>query len=263
MSNSVGGIAAQTAFLALADIAYRRSNLEHAAASLSNVFTSLLMVVLLAIVLGGVASPDVTVLAIHPATPLLIAAYLYGIWLSREVGRGPMWEPARTAETVIDEPDEQAHEESTARMWASFALLAAAISLAGWAVGRSGLSLIAATGLSGTIVGTFFTSISTSLPELITAVAAVRAGALTLAVGGIVGGNTFDILFVAVSDGAYREGSIYEAIGQPDLFVVAWTILLVAIAGAGLIRRQREGIGFEGVAILAIYLLGLAVLALL
>ena len=37
-SNGVGGIAAQTAFLAIADLLYRRANLEHAAAELANVF---------------------------------------------------------------------------------------------------------------------------------------------------------------------------------------------------------------------------------
>lgn len=36
VSNSLGGIAAQTVFLAIADMAYRRANLEHAAASEAN-----------------------------------------------------------------------------------------------------------------------------------------------------------------------------------------------------------------------------------
>lgn len=39
--------------------------------------------------------------------------------------------------------------------------------------------------------------------------AAVRRGALTLAVGDILGGNCFDVLFISGSDVAYREGSIY------------------------------------------------------
>ncbi len=36
-SNALGGIAAQTCFLAVADITYRHVNLEHAAASLANI----------------------------------------------------------------------------------------------------------------------------------------------------------------------------------------------------------------------------------
>ena len=36
VSNGLGGIAAQTTFLAIADVVYRRANLEHAAASAEN-----------------------------------------------------------------------------------------------------------------------------------------------------------------------------------------------------------------------------------
>lgn len=41
ISNAVGGIAAQTAFLAVADMAYRKINLEHAAASATNCLVNL------------------------------------------------------------------------------------------------------------------------------------------------------------------------------------------------------------------------------
>jgi cation:H+ antiporter len=135
------------------------------------------------------------------------------------------------------------------------------VTISGWVIARAGLSLIVQTGLTGTIVGTFFTGIATSVPELVTAVAAVRSGALTFAVGGIVGGNTFDLLFIAAADLVYREGSIYEAIVESDVFVLGWTMLLVGIVGAGLVRRERRGIGFEGIAILALYFAGLATIA--
>jgi cation:H+ antiporter len=49
VSNAVGGIAAQTAFLAIADILYRRANLEHAAASLTNLTQSGTLILLLSI----------------------------------------------------------------------------------------------------------------------------------------------------------------------------------------------------------------------
>jgi hypothetical protein len=46
-SNSVGGIAAQTVFPRVADMFYRKINLEHAAADLGNVFQGLVLMVLL------------------------------------------------------------------------------------------------------------------------------------------------------------------------------------------------------------------------
>jgi cation:H+ antiporter len=108
-------------------------------------------------------------------------------------------------------------------------------------------------------VGTVFTAIVTSLPELVTVLVAVRIGALTLAVGDIVGGNTFDVLFVAASDVAYREGSVYHAVDQGTRLVLGLVVLLTAVLAAGLVRRQEEGIGFEGYAILGLYVTGLVV----
>ena len=48
VSNAVGGIAAQTAFLAVADMFYRKANLEHAAASIANLIQGTLLMSLLA-----------------------------------------------------------------------------------------------------------------------------------------------------------------------------------------------------------------------
>lgn len=258
-SNSVGGIAAQTAFIVVADATYRRVNLEHAAASLANISNSLLMLTLLGLVLVGVASPPVTILGVHPVTFLLLGFYGYGLRLTRRMDSEPMWKAVQTSETVPDEPEDESFEASLKELWSQFVLLAVVVAVSGYVVARAGASVIAATGLSATFVGAFFTAISTSLPELFTTIAAVRSGALTLAVGGIVGGNTFDTLFVAAGDIAYRRGSIYEAVTDTDLFVLGWTMVLVAIISGGLLRRERRGIGSEGVAVIGIYLLGFAI----
>lgn len=261
ISNSVGGIAAQTVFIVALDVTHRDANLERASASLTNVFNSLLMVTLLGVVVLGVAMPPVTLLGVHPASMLLIVVYGYGLRLSRTISTDPMWHPEKTDDDRIDEPDEPEAGETLTGLWVRFGALAVATAASGWVVGQSGLSLIEATGLSGTFVAVAFTAVATSLPELITGIAAVRAGALTLAVGGIIGGNTFDTLFIAVSDVVYQDGSLYEQVVLSDLFVIGWTILLTGILGAGLIRRQRAWIGFEGFAILGGYVVGLVILA--
>jgi cation:H+ antiporter len=261
ISNSIGGIAAQTAFIVALDVTHRGANLERASASLTNVFNALLMVTLLGVVVLGVAMPPVTLFGVHPASMLLIVIYGYGLRLSRSISTEPMWHPEETEDTRLDEPDEPEPGESLPGLWVRFGGLAGATAASGWVVGRAGLSLIEATGLSGTFVAVAFTAVATSLPELITGIAAVRAGALTLAVGGIIGGNTFDTLFVAVSDVVYQRGSLYEQVATSDLFVLGWTMLLTGILGAGLIRRQRAWIGFEGFAILGGYVGGLVVLS--
>jgi cation:H+ antiporter len=111
--------------------------------------------------------------------------------------------------------------------------------------------------MSETAVGGLLTAIITSLPELVTSIAAVRQNAQTLAVSGIIGGNAFDTLFVAAADVGYREGSIFHAITERQMFFMALTMLLTAILLLGLLRREERGpanIGFESFFILLLYL---------
>jgi cation:H+ antiporter len=260
VSNGIGGIAAQTTFLAVADLTYRHANLEHAAASVPNLTSSLVLVSMIGLVLAAAGSPDIGMLGLHPASYVLIGIYLYGLVLTRRAGERPAWRPERTPETVTDEPEPDSVSRSTGRLWGEFATLAAVVAVAGWLVARSGLAVAKQTGLSGVVVGATITAVITSLPELVTVLTAVRIGALTLAVGDIIGGNTFDVLFVAAADIAYRGGSVYHAIDDQSIFLLAVTVVLTAVLAAGLVQREKRAIGFEGVGILAFY--GVAVVSL-
>lgn len=80
-STAVGGIAAQTAFLALADIAYRETNLEHAAASVPNMLAGALLMSLLALLLVAIHGPQISWFGVHPATVVLVVGYVAGIRL--------------------------------------------------------------------------------------------------------------------------------------------------------------------------------------
>lgn len=263
MSNALGGIAAQTAFLAVADLTYRRANLEHAAASAANMMQGSLLVTLLAILLVAAYSPQVTFWKIHPATPLLLGTYIYGIILVQRARNDPMWQPEQTEETRTDQPDQGDEGPSLSGLWIRFGVLAVIIGVAGWVLKHAAVIISEQTGLTHTAIGMVFTAVSTSLPELVTSVAAVRQGALTLAVGGIIGGNAFDTLFVAASDLAYREGSIYHAISEQLVFWIALTILMTGVLLMGLIRREKLGImriGLESFVILILYLGAVALL---
>ena len=92
-----------------------------------------------------------------------------------------------------------------------------------------------------------------SLPELVTSVAAVRRGALSLAMGG----SAFDTIFVAFSDVAYREGLIYHAISEHQVYLISLTVLLTGLLLMGLPRCEKYGvtnIGFESLLMLILYL---------
>lgn len=264
-SNSIGGIAAQTAFLALADMAFRRANLEHAAAELTNVFQGILLIFLLLLPLGALVTPEVTWLAIHPVSFLIPTFYVAGLFISKTVQERPMWTPVRTRHTRTDAPEEEdatSARKSNARLYGEFALLMTIMGVAGYGIGQAGSALSDRIGLSASLVGALMTAVATSLPELVTTLAAVRRGALQLAVGGIIGGNTFDTLFLPLADAAYRDGSLYHAATSQDYFWVVTAGLMTAVLIGGLVVRERRGpagIGFDSSALLVIYAGAIAV----
>ena len=263
VSNALGGIAVQTFFLAVADMVYRRANLEHAAASLPNMMQNGLLICLLALILFAPYLPDVTIGGVHPVTPVLLAVYLYGLYLVRAASESPMWFPSVTGETREDKPDDVTAMPPMSRLWIEFLVLMAILGIAGWALEPAATVIANRTNLTQTVVGVLLTAVSTSIPELVTSVAAVRRGALTLAVGGIIGGNAFDTLFTAASDIAYREGSIYHAMPEDSKFWAALTLLMSGVLMMGLIRRERHGIGqigMESVVIMALYVFGVVLL---
>ena len=261
ISNAIGGIAIQTTFLAVADAAYKKANLEHAAASVANMIQTAMLVILLTLVSMGLSGPNVAVGHVHPMTPVLFVAAAAGFWLVYRSSSEPMWQPRVTPHTVEDVPDENHVRESLSKLVAAFGVTAAVVTVAGAAVAHTAGNLAEQTGLSETVAGGLLSAVATSLPELVTTVAAVRRGALTLAVSDIVGGNFFDVLFVFAADLVYLQGSLYhaEGVSRREEFLTALAILLNATLLLGLLYRQRSGpanIGFESVLMLVMYVGG-------
>jgi cation:H+ antiporter len=265
VSNALGGIAAQTFFLAVADIVYRRANLEHAAASAENLMMCAFLVALLAIHLVAFSVPQLQIFSIHPLTIVLIISYLLGIRLLAKTHKMPMWLPVHTRETHVDaENIKHRRFRFDQKGWLLFSVYALIVGFSGWLLSITGLEIVSQTDLSEGLVGGVFTAVSTSLPELVIAVTAVRLKSLTLAVGDIIGGNTFDTLFIAASDIVYREGSIYQGVSLIEYFWLAITILMTGIILMGLLHREKHGIaniGWESFLISVLYIVSLVYIA--
>lgn len=270
LSNAIGGIAAQTMFLAIADLAYRHANLEHAAASLANMLQAVLLIFILSLLILTMATPPIAIVGIHPITLVLFLVYFGGMVMVKRAKENPMWRPRSTDRTRTDEPDEEQTAASKDwHLWLRFGGFAILVVLAGYAITKAvGAMVDHYSWLEESAAGAFMTAVATSLPELVTSVAAVRRGALTLAVGGIIGGNCFDTLFAAVADLAYRDGSIYHAVSASgsginrEMILVTAAIAMTTLLLGGLLFRQKSGvagIGFESVGIIIIYA-GLAIL---
>ncbi|MDP4284050.1 MAG: sodium:calcium antiporter [Bacteroidota bacterium] len=114
------------------------------------------------------------------------------------------------------------------------------------------------TRLGNSFFGTLFLAAVTSLPELVVCLAALRIGALDMAVGNLLGSNVFNIFILGIDDVFYKEGSLFEAISPAHLLSVFITIIMTAVVGLGLLfkpkKKQIWFLSFDTFIILVLYL---------
>jgi cation:H+ antiporter len=112
--------------------------------------------------------------------------------------------------------------------------------------------------LSGGFVGMTVVALGTSIPELVTAVAAARAGEDQLIIGNVVGSNLFNCLAVGAVIGLAGPSQIDDA----ALTVRAVALMLAVTAlGAVAIARRRYVSRLEAAMLLVAYLVSLPMLA--
>lgn len=117
-------------------------------------------------------------------------------------------------------------------------------------------------GIGAGFFGTVFLALSTSLPEIVVSVMAVRQGAVDMAVGNVLGSNVFNIFVLAINDMVYTKGPLLENI-TPDLLIPAvGTILITTIGIIGLTYKSRWKIvmAIDSFFILLVYILMMRVM---
>src|SRR5690606_12369852 len=92
-------------------------------------------------------------------------------------------------------------------------------------------------GLGLTFMGTLFVAVTTSLPELVSSIAAVRIGSYDLAVGNLFGGCAFNMAALLVVDLAYPHRPLLPAV-HPSHTVGA--VLLMALALAAIVHGETR-----------------------
>ena len=125
---------------------------------------------------------------------------------------------------------------------------------------RTAHEIAVLTGLGSTFVGTWLVGMSTSLPELVTSLAAVRLGAYDLAAGNLFGSNAFNMTAFVILD-AVHHGPILSHIDQAHAVSALVAIALMSTGLAALVFRARRRLTLlepSSGAMLLIYLAGLA-----
>ncbi len=133
-----------------------------------------------------------------------------------------------------------------------FLIAAAAIVAAGPFVADAAGQIAELSGLGATFVGTTLVALSTSLPELVATLAAVRIGAFDLAAGNIFGSNAFNMVMLAPLDLVSSEPLMAHVSIDHAITCLA-TILITSVTVMGQlyhVERRRWFIEPDALAVL-------------
>jgi cation:H+ antiporter len=100
-----------------------------------------------------------------------------------------------------------------------------------------GAELARQTGLGQAFVGSLFVAITTSLPEIVVSLAAVRIGAVDLGVGNVLGSNLFNLLILGFDDVFYRHGPILADASRGHSVSIVAIVIMNALFLIGLTYR--------------------------
>ena len=159
-----------------------------------------------------------------------------------------------------DKTKETAQKWGTARVIAVFLMAAVVTLIAGVVLEESGNEIATHIGLSGVLFGSTVLAAATSLPELSTGLASVKAGAYNLAFSDIFGGNAFlPVLFLLAT--LLSGEAVLPQAKNTDIYLAGLGVLLTTVYLYGLIFRPKKQIlhmGIDSLVVLVLYLIGVA-----
>lgn len=195
---------------------------------------------------------------IGPYSLLFIFVYFIGIRLIY------FYEKRKIAGFIKEMAVELQYKEiSTKTAVLHYCVNAAFVVVAALFLPKIGEGIAEMTGLGQTFVGNIFIAASTSFPEIVVSIAAVRMGAIDLAIGNLFGSNIFNILILAVDDILYLKGPILAFVNQNHIISAIAAIAMTAIAVIGLTYRaekKRLFIAWDSIGIISVYIISLLLL---
>ncbi len=253
VGNVLGACVLNLAMLVVLDALHRKASI-YSIASQGHVLGAAFGVVMLGVVafgilgapqlglqLGHIGVVTVAILGLYAVAIRIIFKYERGVRAASVEAAVAEAAPAMTLQQAVARYAIAATVVVGAALWLPFAARAVAETM-GW---------------SQSFVGTLLVALATTLPELTVTVAAVRIGALDLAIGNLVGSNLFNLAILGLDDLLYLKGPLLSAVAPShSLSATAATVMAGALIVALVARptaRLLNAVGWTSVLIALVY----------
>lgn len=150
---------------------------------------------------------------------------------------------------------------SAKRVYLGFVIAALVVVGTGTWLATIGDEIATVTGLGDTFVGSLFLALTTSLPELVVAITALRIGAVDMAIADVLGSNMFNIgIGVACFDLFSGSASIFASASASHYITATVVAVMSLTVVAGLLLRLRRKtmivMSWYAPALVAMYVVG-------
>jgi cation:H+ antiporter len=236
---AAGGVLGSCLFnlvlIAVLDFTYQPGSIL-ARAHNGHVLSSALGILLLGIVAGsallGPAADGFGLMGFSAISLIILIVYVLG---ARLISR---FEQRRMAEVLEMTSKVRNYDQvSAVRAYGIFLGSAIAVVALGVWLASLGDRIAATTGLSHSFVGTLFLAVSTSLPEIAAGIAAVRLGAIDMAISNVLGSNLFNIMLFPIFDMADGSANFWSSISPANAFSAVVAMIMTGIAIVSLTYR--------------------------
>lgn len=185
-------------------------------------------------------------------TPVILLLYLLAM---RSLYR---YEKTQVSE-YVEERAELYPDTSMKQALQNYALAAVAVVAAGIWLPFIAKDLAMAMTWEQSFVGTLFVAAITSAPEVVVTVAALRMGAVDLAIGNLFGSNLFNITILAIDDLAYLPGPLFADVSISHAASAFSAMMMGGLAVVGLVLRPASRV-LRSVSWISLLLLGIYLL---
>jgi cation:H+ antiporter len=174
-------------------------------------------------------------------------------------------EKERMSEVLVKEAEQGSYDNIPARTaYIIFILSAVSVIALGIWLSSIGDRLSATTGLSRSFVGNLFLALTTSLPEIAASLAAIRLGAIDLAIGNVLGSNLFNIALFFAFDLADGRTNFWASLTTANAFAAVMTMMMTGVVIISLMYRASPRtpyrFSWDGLALVIMYIGSIMVL---
>jgi cation:H+ antiporter len=250
------------ALIAMIDLAYQPGRVLAKAQDVHILSGGLCILMLGMVAIGVLVGQGINgfgLLGVSVLSMILLVLYLIGGKMIAGL------EKERMGEVLEKEAEQGGYQHISARKaYTVFVLSAVMIVVLGMWLASIGDRLSSTTGLSRSFVGNLFIALTTSLPEIAASLAAIRLGAIDLAIGNVLGSNLFNITLFFVYDLADGRTNFWASLTNANAFAAVMTIMMTGVVIISLMYRASPKtpyrISWDGFALAGMYLTSMALL---